>query len=95
MLRCHFERSEKSFSVFSFPLGERKLMNHFVVERFLTQFDWRAQSVNFEERKLSPRCAGRGLFRFFLGGKFFDLLHQRVDDFRFGDLANDFALLED
>ena len=67
----------------------------FAVESFLTKIDLRAQiSGQFEERKLGLRCAGRGLFRFFLGGKFFDLLHQSVDDLRFRDFANDFALLK-
>jgi len=67
----------------------------FAVESFLTKIDLRAQiSGQFEERKLGPRCAGGGLLRFFLGGKFFDLLHQSVDDLRFGDFANDFALLK-
>lgn len=31
MLHGHFESSEKSFLGFSFALGERKLMSHFVV----------------------------------------------------------------
>jgi hypothetical protein len=34
---CHFERSEKSFPLFSLSVGARKLMNHFVVQFFAQQ----------------------------------------------------------
>ena len=37
----------------------------------------------------------RRLFQFFFGSEFFDFFHQRVDDLRFGDLADDFTALED